>query len=189
MKPDSREEFMRYIAMFSCEDERMRDVLTDHLIFDMESFDDDTLAATAMVLGHRVDRNYENEKLALVRGMILGGEALDIRTLASHLDDLHTTGINLMDAYLLLSTLRSLELMSPEEDYYPFLKAHADLSRYPPNYRIPYHQNEELVRLVHEYPEKHEEIKKIIRMDGITDIGLVREHLLNAAPVLAEGIL
>jgi hypothetical protein len=189
VKPENREEFMRYIAMSCCDDERMGEVLTDHLVFNMEMFDDDTLGATAMILGHRVDRSYQQEQRALVRGMIFGGEVLDIRTLASHLDELHTTGINLMDAYLLLSSLRSLELMAPEDDYYPFLKSHAYLSRFPPNYRIPYHQQEELIRLVHDYPEKHEEITRIIRIDGITDIGLVREHLLNAAPVLAEGIL
>jgi hypothetical protein len=187
VKPENREEFMRYIAMSCCDDERMRDVLADLLVFEMELLDDDTLAATAMILGHRVDRNYQYEQRALVRGMIMGGEALDIRTLASHLDDLHTAGINLMDTYLLLSSLRYLELISDDDEYYPFLNAHAALSsRYS---RIPYHQNEELIRLVHEYPEKHEKIARIIHIDGITDIGLVREHLLNAAPVLVDGIL
>lgn len=189
MKTEHREGFMRGIAMSCCEDENMREFLTEKLIFTMELFDDDTLVAIAMILGHNVDRNYQREQRTLVRGMIFGSEALSIRTLASHLDDLPALEINLMDAYLLLDSLRHLELFLPDEDYYPFLKSHANLLRYAKGSPVPYHHNDELVRLVHEYPEKHEEIVNLIHIEGITDAGLVREHLLNAAPALAEGIL
>lgn len=189
MKSSDREGFIGFIAISCCDDERMHQVIGDRLIFDMEQFDDDTLAATAMILGYRVESNHQRHQRSLVRSMIIDGASLDIRTLASHLDDLAAAKMSLMDTYLLLSSLRDLELLSPDDDYYPFLKSHADLSLYSRNSRIPYHQNEQLIRLVHEYPEKHEEIVKIIHIDGIADIGLVREHLLNAAPVLAEGIL
>jgi hypothetical protein len=189
VKSSDREGFIGFIAMSCCDDERMHEVISDRLIFDMEQFDDDTLAAAAMILGHRVELNHQRHQRNLVRGMIMEGESLDIRTLANHLADLDAAKISLMDTYLLLSSLRDWELLSPDEDYYPFLKSHADLSRYSRNARIPHHQNEQLIRLVHEYPEKHDEIVKIIHVAGITDIGLVREHLLNAAPVLAEGIL
>jgi hypothetical protein len=189
MKSSDREGFIGFVAMSCCDDERMHEVISDRLIFDMEQFDDDTLAATAMILGHRVEPNHQRNQRSLVRSMIMDGDSLDIRTLASHLDDLDAAKINLDDTYLLLSSLRDLGLLSPDEDYYPFLKSHADLSRYSRSSRIPYHQNEQLIRLVHEYPEKHEEIVKIVHIDGITDIDLAREHLLNAAPVLAEGIL
>jgi hypothetical protein len=79
--------------------------------------------------------------------------------------------------------------MDSEEENCPHIQSHIEVSKYSRSSRIPYHQNEELVALVHEYYWRKDEIINLMQVKGIKDIGLVREHLLNESPALAEGIL
>lgn len=170
-------------------DERLTEYFREPLTWKLNSFDDDDLAATAMLAGHGVERHAERAKEALVRGLIMSEENLDIRTLASHLGYLDDLKLSMGEVHMMLSALRYLELLPPEDEHYPYLKSHEKLYLYSDSSRIPYHQNDELIRLVHEYPEKHEEIVNLIHVQGITDVGLVREHVANAAPVLSDGLL
>ena len=185
-----RNEQISFIVRSCCDEminsyELLRDALTSYL----EEYDNDTLAAVTMIAVYRVPHHEKLAKNDLIISMILCDETLAIRTFANHLDEIRDCDLSIESASLLLSALRALGLIDAEDDYYPHLKSHAALARYSANSRIPYHRKAELVRLVHEYPDKHEEIVNLIHVTGVTDVGLVRERLLNAAPALAEGIL
>lgn len=185
MNPEYREATISFIGMASCDDVALWEHLKEPMTWILEGFSDDDLRLTALLASHLVPRHEEMSKKRLLRSLINNGDFLGIRTLVNHLDEIQEMQMSMHDACYLLDSLRRLKLMSDDDDYYPFLKSQEPLLRK----NIYGNQNDELMKLVHDYPQKSDEIITLFYTKGIKDAGLVRVHVENKAPALTDGIL
>lgn len=183
-----RDYAMQFIWDQCCPDPQSAEFLKDHIMWTLECFDDDTLAAAEQV-ACLTGRNKDFRDTSILRSLIMNEEPIDLRTIANHAISVESKEIDLDDLSLLIGTLRHLGLMGSDDEFYPHLGSHFKFLRYEKTGRTAYHQNDELVRLVHEYPSLNAQIIDLRYVQGIKDVGLAKEHLLNKAPALADGIL
>jgi hypothetical protein len=187
------EEHREYLINFTCTrlcpDKRQLEHLRENMTFHLENMDDETLFTVAELADLcPQDRRYSDESGVVISLIFEEEEVKSIQFFGLHLEDFRNKDISLQHFSLLLSSVRYLELVSEGEDY-PHMKSHYKLMRYQYNDRTPHHHDDDMLRLVHEYPDKSEDIVNIVYREGIRDAGLVREHLKNAAPALKDGLL
>lgn len=165
--------------------------MAEHLSSFLDLLDSETLycAGDLASISMRLSEREAREHKSCLSGMIYMEESTDIRTVANHIDLIERDVLSLPAMTMLLPTLRELELMDSDAEEYDYFTAHAKLSRYSTMDRIPYHQNDELVKLVHEYQHRNDEVVNLIHRQGISDPGLIRVHLTNDAPALTDGLL
>lgn len=192
MNEAEREQCIAHVATKAMGTGRHSEFIREPLLTYLRQMDDRTLRAVAVLTNLIPSSKSYSDEISAVRSLILGGEDTDhrdIRTFANHIQELENRDITLQDLILLLSTLRYLELVDEEGEEYPYLASHVKLMRYQYRDDLPYHHNDELVKLVHDNHERHEEIVNLMYRESIKDVGLIGEHLRNKAPALKDGIL
>lgn len=157
----------------------------DDVVALLESYNNaDLTGLYDLILSVRGTRSHR-EMLSLV----LEEDMPLIRLVFKYVESLMRGDISVSEMSLIVSGLRSIDVMSPEDEDCPGMLAHIAVGRgvLRDKNQNPYHWDDDLMRVVHEYPDRIDEIR-MYRMNRGCDSGGLREHM-KAPPALAEGAL